>query len=86
MRSDYIQAYINRGDILIRLNRTQEAQKVYERALQFDDGNPDIYYNVSFSKDFYQRIFSNIYLFRIVSYSSNSEMNKQKGAIVSVSV
>ncbi|GFR32178.1 protein O-mannosyl-transferase Tmtc3 [Trichonephila clavata] len=46
MRSDYIQAYINRGDILIRLNRTQEAQKVYERALQFDDGNPDIYYNL----------------------------------------
>ncbi|GIX68929.1 protein O-mannosyl-transferase TMTC3 [Caerostris extrusa] len=46
MRSDYIQAYINRGDILIRLNRTQEAQKVYEKALQFDDGNPDIYYNL----------------------------------------
>ncbi|XP_055936322.1 protein O-mannosyl-transferase Tmtc3-like isoform X1 [Argiope bruennichi] len=46
MRSDYIQAYINRGDILIRLNRTQEAQKVYERALQFDDRNPDIYYNL----------------------------------------
>lgn len=46
MRSDYIQAYINRGDILIRLNRTQEAQAVYERALQFDNSNPDIYYNL----------------------------------------
>ncbi|GBM91445.1 Transmembrane and TPR repeat-containing protein CG4050, partial [Araneus ventricosus] len=46
MRSDYIQAYINRGDILIRLNRTQEAQKVYEKALQFDNRNPDIYYNL----------------------------------------
>ncbi|XP_054711432.1 protein O-mannosyl-transferase Tmtc3-like [Uloborus diversus] len=46
MRSDYIQAYINRGDILIRLNRTKEAQIVYETALQFDDGNPDIYYNL----------------------------------------
>ncbi|XP_076324037.1 protein O-mannosyl-transferase Tmtc3-like isoform X3 [Tachypleus tridentatus] len=46
MRADYIQAYINRGDILIKLNRTQEAQEVYERALQFDSTNPDIYYNL----------------------------------------
>ncbi|XP_022237987.1 transmembrane and TPR repeat-containing protein CG4050-like isoform X1 [Limulus polyphemus] len=46
MRADYIQAYINRGDILIKLNRTQEAQEVYERALQFDSSNPDIYYNL----------------------------------------
>jgi protein O-mannosyl-transferase len=49
MRSDYTQAYINRGDILIKLNRTKEAQEVYERALLYDSTNPDIYYNVSFS-------------------------------------
>lgn len=47
MRADYTQAYINRGDILIKLNRTKEAQEVYERALLYDSGNPDIYYNVS---------------------------------------
>lgn len=47
MRSDYTQAYINRGDILIKLNRTKEAQEVYERALLYDSTNPDIYYNVS---------------------------------------
>nr|NVI79154.1 putative transmembrane and TPR repeat-containing protein CG4050-like protein [Cucujiformia] len=29
MRADYTQAYINRGDILIKLNRTKEAQEVY---------------------------------------------------------
>lgn len=46
MRSDYTQAYINRGDILIKLNRTKEAQEVYERALLYDSGNPDIYYNL----------------------------------------
>ncbi|XP_022250818.1 transmembrane and TPR repeat-containing protein CG4050-like [Limulus polyphemus] len=46
MRADYIQAYINRGDILIKLNKTQEAQEVYERALQFESRNPDIYYNL----------------------------------------
>ncbi|CAG4941419.1 unnamed protein product [Colias eurytheme] len=46
MRADYTQAYINRGDILIKLNRTKEAQEVYERALLYDSGNPDIYYNL----------------------------------------
>jgi tetratricopeptide (TPR) repeat protein len=47
MRADYTQAYNNRGDILLKLNRTKEAQEVYERALFYDSNNPDIYYNVS---------------------------------------
>lgn len=46
MRSDYTQAYINRGDVLIKMNRTKEAQEVYEKALQYDSSNPDIYYNL----------------------------------------
>ncbi|XP_015925179.1 protein O-mannosyl-transferase Tmtc3 [Parasteatoda tepidariorum] len=46
MRSDYIEAYINRGDILIRMNRTQEAQNVYEKALHLDEDNADIHYNL----------------------------------------
>ena len=46
MRSDYTQAYINRGDILLKLNRTKEAQEVYERALFYDNTNADIYYNL----------------------------------------
>ncbi|XP_054160787.1 protein O-mannosyl-transferase Tmtc3-like isoform X2 [Oppia nitens] len=46
MRADYTQAYINRGDVLLKLNRTREAQEVYEKALQFDSSNPDIYYNL----------------------------------------
>ena len=50
MRSDYIQAYINRGDILIKMNRTREAQQVYEKALEYENTNPDIYYNVSLVK------------------------------------
>lgn len=48
MRADYTQAYINRGDVLLKLNRTKEAQEVYERALFYDSNNPDIYYNVCF--------------------------------------
>jgi len=51
MRSDYTQAYINRGDVLLKLNRTKEAQEVYERALFYDTDNPDIYYNVSALSD-----------------------------------
>ena len=46
MRSDYTQAYINRGDILIKLNRTKEAQQVYEKALAFEQDNPDLLYNM----------------------------------------
>ncbi|GAB6030155.1 hypothetical protein CHUAL_005833 [Chamberlinius hualienensis] len=46
MRSDYTQAYINRGDVLIKMNRTKEAQEVYEKALEYDSYNPDIYYNL----------------------------------------
>ncbi|XP_065334770.1 protein O-mannosyl-transferase Tmtc3 isoform X1 [Cloeon dipterum] len=46
MRADYTQAYINRGDVLLKLNRTKEAQEVYERALFYDSTNPDIYYNL----------------------------------------
>ncbi|ALC41109.1 CG4050 [Drosophila busckii] len=46
MRSDYVQAYINRGDILMKLNRTAQAQEVYEQALLYDSDNADIYYNL----------------------------------------
>ncbi len=46
MRADYTQAYINRGDILIKLNRSEEAQAVYEKALSFEADNPDLLYNM----------------------------------------
>ena len=32
MRSDYVQAYINRGDVLLKLNRSDEAQEVIDSA------------------------------------------------------
>lgn len=47
MRSDYVDAYINRADILLRLNRTQEAKSVYQTALLHDTANADVHYNVS---------------------------------------
>jgi len=36
-----------RGEILLVLNKPQEAMKCYEKALQLPDGNKsDIYYNI----------------------------------------
>ena len=46
MRADYVQAYINRGDVLLKMNRTEEALAVYKSALTFDVTNPDIHYNL----------------------------------------
>ena len=46
MRADYVQAYINRGDVLLKMNRTEEALAVYKSALSFDTANPDIHYNL----------------------------------------
>ncbi len=46
MRSDYTEAYINRGDILMKLNKSKEAEETYLIALNFDQDNADIHYNV----------------------------------------
>ncbi|OTF77278.1 hypothetical protein BLA29_006324 [Euroglyphus maynei] len=46
MRPDYVEAYINRGDILLRMNRTNEADHIYRMALNYDHNNADIYYNL----------------------------------------
>ncbi|XP_064628448.1 protein O-mannosyl-transferase TMTC3-like [Lineus longissimus] len=46
MRADYIEAYINRGDVLMKLNRTKEAQQTYETALKYQADNADLYYNL----------------------------------------
>lgn len=67
MRSDYTQAYINRGDILIKLNRTKDAQEVYERALLYDSTNPDIYYNVSICSNIDSFTSSVSILFKVIS-------------------
>jgi len=46
MRSDYVQAYINRGDVLLRMNRTEDALNIYKQALNYDSNNADIHYNL----------------------------------------
>lgn len=73
MRADYTQAYINRGDVLIKLNRTKEAQEVYERALFYDSNNPDIYYNVSI-----ELLRRNIYIYKQIHYTHSLKKYKIK--------
>ena len=46
MRADYVQAYINRGDVLIKMGRHAEALEVYHDALKHEPQNPDLYYNL----------------------------------------
>ncbi|XP_076363291.1 protein O-mannosyl-transferase TMTC3-like [Tachypleus tridentatus] len=47
LRADYTAAYLSRGDVLLKLNRSKEAEDMYIRALQFDADNPNLYYNQS---------------------------------------
>lgn len=47
MRSDYVQAYINRGDVLLRMNKSEEALQTYQEALKYDQNNADIHYNLA---------------------------------------
>ncbi len=46
MRTDYVQAYINRGDVLIKMGRADEAFQVYNEALKFEPDNADLHYNL----------------------------------------
>ncbi|XP_062603708.1 protein O-mannosyl-transferase TMTC3-like isoform X2 [Saccostrea cucullata] len=46
MRPDYIQGYINRGDILVKLGQKEEALEVYNIALKYEPDNADVHYNI----------------------------------------
>ncbi|CAG2231886.1 TMTC [Mytilus edulis] len=46
MRPDYVQGYINRGDIMVKLGRMKEAIEIYKTALKYEPDNADVYYNL----------------------------------------
>ncbi|XP_035219189.1 protein O-mannosyl-transferase Tmtc3-like [Stegodyphus dumicola] len=46
LRSDFTNAYLNRGNVLLKMNKTKEAEAMYHRALKYDETNPDLYYNL----------------------------------------
>uniref|UniRef100_A0A1A8EKR1 Protein O-mannosyl-transferase TMTC3 n=1 Tax=Nothobranchius korthausae TaxID=1143690 RepID=A0A1A8EKR1_9TELE len=47
MRPDFKQAYISRGELLLKMNKLSEARDAYLRALELDGTNADLWYNLA---------------------------------------
>ncbi|XP_072257327.1 protein O-mannosyl-transferase TMTC3 [Pyxicephalus adspersus] len=47
MRPDFKQAYISRGELLLKMNRPLEAKEAYIKALELDGANADLWYNLA---------------------------------------
>ncbi|XP_062317316.1 protein O-mannosyl-transferase TMTC3 [Osmerus eperlanus] len=47
MRPDFKQAYISRGELLLKMNKPTEAREAYLRALELDHTNADLWYNLA---------------------------------------
>uniref|UniRef100_A0A3Q4B2P4 dolichyl-phosphate-mannose--protein mannosyltransferase n=1 Tax=Mola mola TaxID=94237 RepID=A0A3Q4B2P4_MOLML len=47
MRPDFKQAYISRGELLLKMNKLTEARDAYIRALELDPTNADLWYNLA---------------------------------------
>ncbi|XP_078112643.1 protein O-mannosyl-transferase TMTC3 isoform X2 [Sander vitreus] len=47
MRPDFKQAYISRGELLLKMNKLTEARDAYLRALELDPTNADLWYNLA---------------------------------------
>ncbi|XP_075456584.1 protein O-mannosyl-transferase TMTC3-like [Ascaphus truei] len=47
MRPDFKQAYISRGELLLKMNKPLEAKEAYVKALELDRMNADLWYNLA---------------------------------------
>uniref|UniRef100_A0A8C7Z1F5 Protein O-mannosyl-transferase TMTC3 n=1 Tax=Oryzias sinensis TaxID=183150 RepID=A0A8C7Z1F5_9TELE len=47
MRPDFKQAYISRGELLLKMNKLTDARDAYLRALELDRNNADLWYNLA---------------------------------------
>ncbi|XP_029457512.1 protein O-mannosyl-transferase TMTC3 isoform X1 [Rhinatrema bivittatum] len=47
MRPDFKQAYISRGELLLKMNKPLQAKEAYLRALELDELNADLWYNLA---------------------------------------
>ncbi|XP_028934662.1 protein O-mannosyl-transferase TMTC3 isoform X2 [Ornithorhynchus anatinus] len=47
MRPDFKQAYISRGELLLKMNKPLKAKEAYLRALELDRNNADLWYNLA---------------------------------------
>lgn len=46
MKPDFVEAHMNKGDLLLHLNRTEEAREAFETALRHDPEYTDAHYNL----------------------------------------
>ena len=49
MKPGFVEAHMNKGDLLLRLNRTEEAMRSFEAALKHNPHYTDAYYNLGTS-------------------------------------
>lgn len=47
MRPDFKQAYISRGELLLKMNKPSKAKEAYLKALELDRNNADLWYNLA---------------------------------------
>lgn len=46
MKPDFVEAHMNKGDLLLKLNRTEDARQSFEKALQYNPEYTDAHYNL----------------------------------------
>ncbi len=46
MKPDFVEAHMNKGDILLKMNRTKDARLAFEKALQHNPEYADAHYNL----------------------------------------
>lgn len=47
MRPDFKQAYVSRGELLLKMNKPLKAKEAYLKALELDRNNADLWYNLA---------------------------------------
>lgn len=46
MKPDFVEAHMNKGDVLLKMNRTREAKQSFEKALEHNPEYSDAHYNL----------------------------------------
>lgn len=46
MKPDFVEAHMNKGDVLLKLNRTTDAKQSFEKAIHYSPDYTDAHYNL----------------------------------------